>query len=185
MSNNSYIFPLAQKRHSTNQIAPKVPLKQVVVIAFLTIFMLESCDSSRIYEQNQEIDGAEWAEQESKEFVFSIDNTEFLYNVYINVRNKNEYAYNNLFLFIEMTAPDEKFFADTIEFTLADKSGRWTGTGIGNTWQNQFALLKGVKILIPGEYKVTIRHGMRQDTLNSISDVGLRVEKVGIRVEKE
>jgi gliding motility-associated lipoprotein GldH len=145
---------------------------------FLTSMLALSCDSKRIYEENNEIENAVWPKTKPIEFTFDIEDTEQLYNLNINIRNKNAYPYSNLFLMVEMTSPDDKYFADTLEFSLADKTGRWTGSGIGNLWLNQFPLVEGVKMLVPGTYSVKISHGMRDDSLKAISDVGIRVEKL-------
>ena len=65
---------------------------------------------------------------------------------------------------------------ETREFILADNTGKWTGKGIGNVWQNQLSLLENVKLLEQGEYRIKLKQGMRDDTLEAISDVGIRVE---------
>jgi gliding motility-associated lipoprotein GldH len=146
-------------------------------VLLIAIFAI-SCDRNRIYEQNTEMEQALWPKTRQVAFSFDIEDTELLYNLNINIRNKNDYPYSNIFLLVEMNSPDNKYFADTLEFDLADKSGRWTGSGIGNVWLNQFPLVKGVKMLVPGTYSVTISHGMRDDSLVAISDVGLRVERL-------
>ena len=139
--------------------------------------LLISCDGSRIYEVNKEIKNTSWDKALVQEFEFEINDTEIYYNVLINIRNKNDYPYSNLYLFIEMSSPEEKFFTDTLEFQLADQKGKWIGSGIGNIWQNQVKLLSDVKMLEEGNYKINISQGMRDENLIGISDVGVRVER--------
>ena len=150
----------------------------ISLFVFLIAITALSCDSNRIYEHNTEIENALWPKTKQVEFAFDIEDTEQLYNLTINIRNKNAYPYSNIYLLVEMTSPDEKYFTDTLEFSLADKTGRWKGSGIGNVWLNQFPLVKGVKMLVPGTYTVKIGHGMRDDSLVAISDVGIRLEKL-------
>lgn len=151
-------------------------LRIPLLLAVLSMAIL-SCDGKRVYEKNLELDKGEWPKDKALEFEFEIANTSELYNVLVNVRNGNDYPYSNLYLYIEMQSPDEKYYSDTLEFQMADNTGRWTGSGIGSNWINQFPLLQGVKILVPGQYKVIIKQGMREDTLRAISDVGIRIEK--------
>ena len=92
------------------------------------------------------------------------------------MRNTSNYAYRNLYLFIEMTSPSNKYFVDTVEVYLADSKGKWTGSGIGNVWQNQVPLLQNVKLKEIGKYSVNINQGMRHEVLDAINDVGIRVE---------
>ena len=152
-------------------------LNYISLILISSLFLLISCDGTRIYEVNKEINNADWEKDLVQEFDFEINDTELYYNVIINIRNKNNYAYSNLYLFIEMSSPLEKFFTDTLEFQLADQKGKWTGSGVGNLWQNQVSLLSNVKMLEQGNYKINISQGMRDKNLIGISDVGVRVEQ--------
>jgi len=137
-----------------------------------------SCDPNRLSDQNFEIENESWSKDQAITFDLQIEDTTLHYNIYVNIRNSSEYAYSNIYLFIEMTSPTNKFFKDTVEFKLADPSGKWIGSGIGNIWQNQIPLLQKVKLLEPGTYQIKIYQGMREDVLNAITDVGIRVEKV-------
>ena len=143
----------------------------------LVIVFFSACDKNRVYEENLEIEDASWNVNEGKEFNFLISDTTSYYNIVLNVRNTNDYPYQNLYLFVEMTSPSNKFFKDTVEVILADNQGKWRGNGIGNVWTNQFPLLQNVKLLESGEYKILVIHGMRHENLKAISDVGIRVEK--------
>jgi len=152
-------------------------LYNLFFLTTIIIFSLVSCDGNRIYEVNKPIENSTWHQELTKQFNIEITDTSLTYNVIINIRNKNDYPYNNLYLFIEMTSPMEKFFTDTLEFQMADKKGKWTGSGIGNFWQNQVKLLDNVKLLETGIYKINIGQGMRDENLIGISDVGVRVEQ--------
>lgn len=149
-----------------------------ITLVILTVFTISfsSCDQGRVLDENREIDKKGWGIGADEEFTFQITDTTSFYNFLINVRNGNAYPYRNLYLFVEMTSPSDKFFADTLEVELADAQGRWKGSGIGNVWMNQVPLIERVRLLESGEYKVRIAQGMRDDTLPSIKDVGLRVE---------
>ena len=146
------------------------------IVSFFIVFIV-ACDPDRIYEENLEVENSSWNINDRKEFTFPITDTNSLYNVYVNIRNTNDYAYQNLYLFIEMTSPSNKFFKDTVEVTLADSKGKWNGSGIGNIWTNQFPLLQEVRLLESGNYKIMVVQGMRHENLDAISDVGVRVEK--------
>ena len=153
---------------------PRVPI-HIIFISF--IVFISSCDPNRIYEENLEMENAAWNVNDAKKFTFQISDTISLYNLYLNVRNTNDYAYQNLYLFVEMTSPSNKFFKDTVEMTLADNQGKWKGSGVGNIWSNRFPLLQNVKLLESGEYTVIVVQGMRHENLEAISDVGIRIEK--------
>jgi gliding motility-associated lipoprotein GldH len=152
-------------------------INQIGVLLFTISLITTSCDSTRIYDEYAEIGEQGWAKDDAKNFEFNINDTTTFYNVIINVRNSSEYRYKNLYLFVEMTSPSNKFFIDTVEITLADNQGKWLGSGIGNIWQNRLNLIEKAKLLEAGTYRVKVSQGMRHDTLKSLSDVGIRVEK--------
>lgn len=147
-----------------------------IFVAIVATFFLH-CDSARIVDENVEILNSAWAIEDKKSFSFDISKLDTLYDVSVNLRHTSKYAYRNIYLFVEMTSPSEKYFVDTVEIMLSDPKGKWTGKGIGNIWQNQVKLLEGVKMLETGTYNVSVTQGMRHDTLFEITDVGIRVEK--------
>lgn len=49
--------------------------------------------------------------------------------MFLNVRNNNEYPYNNLFLIVSLNQPDGKVLVDTLEYQMANPDGTLMGTG--------------------------------------------------------
>ena len=150
-------------------------------IMVLAIFMTEACDDGRVFDDNISLSESGWDKDFKPSFAFDIGDTTALYNILINVRNESDYAYSNLYLFVKMTSPSAQYFMDTVEVKLADKGGRWLGSGIGNIWQVSSPLLKGVRLKERGEYRIEFTHGMRTDVLEDIRNIGVRVEHAGIR----
>ena len=66
---------------------------------------------------------------------------------------------------------------DTIEFILADQTGRWLGKGWGNLKENDILLKSNLTFPLSGDYSFLVQHAMRKDTLHGISNIGLRIEK--------
>lgn len=154
------------------------PLKSLKTILFLlTTLAFTSCDSNRVYEENKPIPEAMWSSKNKVAFEFEIPDTTVVHNVYINVRNASQYAFNNLYLFITTTYPDGKTSIDTVNCFLQDNSGKWLGNGVGDLWDNRLLFKPSVKFPKKGKYKIEYEQAMRPDPLPSITDVGLRVEK--------
>jgi gliding motility-associated lipoprotein GldH len=97
--------------------------------------------------------------------------------LFVNIRNLGTYPYSNIYLFLTIGAPDGKLLTDTVEFTLADPSGRWTGSGIGGLHDNQILYKSSVYFPRKGIYTFRIKQGMRDNVLPGIRDVGIRIEK--------
>jgi gliding motility-associated lipoprotein GldH len=107
-----------------------------------------------------------------------IEDTSALYNVYINIRNNKNYPYQNLWLFLENQNPDSSIVKDSVECYLADQRGKWLGSGMGSIIEMPILYQQQVKFNQKGMYQFRIVQGMRDDVLQGISDVGVRVEKL-------
>jgi len=153
-------------------------MKQINLVlgVLLGLILMSSCDSNRYFEQNQKLKNEKWFYQDAKTFSFDMMDTTSLFNFYVNVRNTNDYPYANLYIFIKSQFPDGEQARDTIELQLAELNGKWLGSGTGRYKYNQFILRKGMRFVQTGNYKFSIEHGMRKDTLYGISDIGIRLE---------
>ncbi len=154
----------------------KIRLQIILTILVLTGF--SSCDRNLIFEKYEPIPENGWHKDSLVVFNIAVTDTLQNHNLYINVRNDIEYKYSNLWLFIEINQPGEIGVADTLELTLADPKGKWLGEGFGGIKTQQIRYKSGVYFPVSGEYTINIQHGMRDEPLEGITDIGFRVEKV-------
>jgi gliding motility-associated lipoprotein GldH len=138
--------------------------------------MLVSCNDNNIYRQNKQIDIGGWDKDSTAQFVASVADTLGSFNIYINVRNTNDYPKENLFLFVKTISPQGNFIVDTVNFFLADDYGKWTGKKVSRIWDNKFLFRNNVRFANTGDYTFIIQHGMRYDILDGIGDVGIQIE---------
>lgn len=136
-----------------------------------------SCDPSRVFEENEEIEKMNWFADQPVTFLASIEDTTAPHNVYINVRNAGVYPFSNLFLFLNARFPNGQIVRDTLEITLATPDGKWLGDGLGDIWDNRFLLKSNVKFPQRGEYRFELYQAMRVNPLPGIMDAGIRIEK--------
>ncbi|KAA6318982.1 Gliding motility lipoprotein GldH, partial [termite gut metagenome] len=61
--------------------------------------------------------------------------------------------------------------------TLANDTGRWKGKGLGGLFQTFFNVNEYISQYPIGAYTVHVIHGMEDQTLTGINDVGIRIEK--------
>lgn len=150
-----------------------------LLIFLFTTCMLAACDGNRIFEENREINGETWKEEEVIVFETQITDTLQPCNLYINVRHASFFPFRNLFLFVETTLPDQEVVRDTVELALADEAGVWKGSGLGDLYDVQELWKKSVTFPLKGKYRFSIQQAMRMEALPLIMDVGLRIEKAG------
>ena len=118
-----------------------------------------------------------WSKDSIYTFDIPITETNRRYNVYVNIRNRGEYPYQNLWLYLSRTSPDKQVVSDTIECYLADKRGKWLGSGVGSVFDMPVLYEQNIQFKTSGVYHYKIVHGMRDNVLLGINDIGMRVEK--------
>jgi gliding motility-associated lipoprotein GldH len=150
------------------------PNKLYVIICIA--FTLFACGNLNVFEKNETIKGSEWLSNSIVRFEYAANDTALEKNILVNIRHTGLYKYNNIFLFITTIAPNGKTMVDTSEFTIADNSGKWLGSGIGDMFDTQLVFKKNVRFSQVGKYIFLIQHGMRDEKLKEVSDVGLRIE---------
>ncbi len=153
------------------------------VLGVLALLLLISCDSTTVFNKTEFLDG-HWGEKEVVEFKLPQLDSLKRYNLFLNVRNTNEYKYNNLFLIVSMNFPHGKTIVDTLEYRMAHSDGAWMGEGIGDIKDNKLWYKEGVRFVEDGIYSISLSHAMRKNgevegviKLDGISDVGVSVEE--------
>jgi len=148
---------------------------------FIITILAVSCTGNDVYFQYDSVNPKGWSKDSLYGFDIPITDTAALYNVYVNIRNRGEYPYQNLWLFLSKTTPDTIQSKDSIECYLADQRGKWLGKGLGTILEMPVLYQQNVRFKTAGIYHYKIVHGMRDSVLAGINDIGIRVEKVGSR----
>ncbi|NQU52606.1 MAG: gliding motility lipoprotein GldH [Bacteroidetes bacterium] len=149
---------------------------QISLLA-LVLILFSACDNNRVFEEYKEV--PQWGWEKDSLMVFEIPITDTLqnHNLYINVRNNVDYKYSNLWLFIKINQPGQIAVTDTFELALAFPNGKWLGDGFGGIKTQQVSYKSNVFFPVSGNYKIDVQHGMREELLEGITDIGFRVEK--------
>jgi len=148
------------------------------IVLLFSLGTIAGCDPGRIFDDYQTIKKGEWHRDSLVQFNFKIADTAATHNLYIGLRNRGDYSNQNIWLFVTVESPTGNRVADTVEYYLAEPSGKWLGKGIGDLYDCRFSYRDNVFFPDTGNYKVSIRQGMRYDVLKGINDVGFRVEKI-------
>jgi len=153
-------------------------MKNRFFLAILISLTFLSCNSNDVFLSYKTIPLKGWGKDSLLTFDVAIKDTNVTYNLYVNVRNRGEYPYQNLWFFLSKKTPDNVLSKDSIECYLADKRGKWLGTGIGSVLEMPVLYQQKVKFNKAGIYQYKIAHGMRDSVLIGLNDIGFRVEKV-------
>lgn len=147
-----------------------------------TVFLMTSCDSNQIFDQYQSVPN-QWHKDEAISFAMTPPDSTNYYNLFINIRNTNDYKFSNLFLIAEINFPHGKIIKDTLEYQMAKPNGELLGNGFTDVKENKLWYKEKVRFDELGEYQFSIQQAMRAngevdgvDNLTGITDIGLRIE---------
>lgn len=152
-------------------------MRAIIALIVPFVVLLASCDSNRFYEENREITGGVWDMNQRVSFDFEVPDTTTKYNLYFNVRNTDDYPFNNLYVFSHIEFPNGKKGADTIELPLTNPDGSWVGSGQGDVHDCQLIFRKDVRFPAAGKYHMEVEQAMRMEKLPGIRDFGIRIER--------
>jgi len=141
-------------------------------------FLLYSCeDTVTVMDTNIELNNRNWSYAQKVKVPVNIEAVDIPYNVYLNLRHTADYKYSNIFILIHTTDPKGKKKTERKEFKLALADGEWLGSGSGSMFSYQFKLKSNYKFPQKGNYIFELEQNMRDNPLNHVIDVGIRVEK--------
>lgn len=89
----------------------------------------------------------------------------------VGVTHTGAYPFSDLWLEVTSTSADGAARRDTVRLTLADRNGRWTGHGIGTSFQ--VADTVDPPVTHRSGSPLTVRHIMRRDTIPGVDRVGV------------
>jgi gliding motility-associated lipoprotein GldH len=158
-------------------------LNRIFVTLIFSSLLLVSCDSNRVYDVYKSLPN-QW--HKDSVVIFKINPPDSInpYNLFVNLRNNDDYKYNNLYLIVEMNFPHGKIIKDTLQYRMAKPNGELLGTGFTDVKENKLWYKEQVVFKETGEYTINIQHAMRENgkvngvvNLEGITDVGFRIEK--------
>ncbi len=144
----------------------------------LIVLILTSCDRNRLFEENKEIPNSVWNRNKILSFKIPVTDTLSINRIFINIRHNSLYEKSNIYLFINIIAPNGNKLRDTVNCILADDKGKWFGSGLGDIFSNQILYKNNVTFPHAGNYTFELEQAMRMDNLKNVEDIGIRIEKL-------
>lgn len=153
------------------------------IFLFAALLLFCSCDKKRVFDEYKEFDGT-WNKDSIVSFEFEQQDTVKLYNMFINIRNNNDYPFSNLYLIVEMQEPGTDVTqVDTLEYQMAEADGTLLGEGMTDIKESKLWYKEKQRFLTPGKYKVNIQQAVREagqvpgvQELEGVMEVGFRIE---------
>ena len=152
------------------------------ILFILILSSLFSCDKTRVFDDYKSV-GTAWNRDSIVKFDLPKLDPIKKYNVFVNLRNNDNYPFNNIFLLVSVENPDGLTKVDTLEYAMANPDGTLLGDGFSDTKESKLFYKENLNFDKKGKYKIRIQQAIRQTgktvgvkELDGISEVGLRIE---------
>ncbi len=149
-------------------------MKKAIYLTIISLLLL-GCQQGVVFTEFKSLPSKGW--QADSVVVFSPSMTDSVaeYSLYIALRHTDRYAYQNLWMFVDIRQDSVLLRRDTIEAILANERGGWIGNGISK-YTMSLPYLEHVQVH-EGAYEVVVQQGMREEALRGLTDIGLEIIK--------
>jgi gliding motility-associated lipoprotein GldH len=151
--------------------------RTLAALLLTSLMLICSCTSNIVYTGSESMKDNIWILQNVPSFDILISDTINSNNVLFTLRTGSSYPFRNIYLFVTTTSPDGQSLTDTLQYNLADEKGNWFGKGFGDIHELDLKYKSNVYFPVKGNYRFSIRHGMRIEDLEGVYDFGIRIEK--------
>lgn len=153
----------------------------ILPLSFLVscFLVISSCTTIDVFEKNVAIPKQAWSSQFKPVISFEIKDTVSLYNIYLVIRHTDAYRYKNIWVNIEAQPPGGAKNSQSLELQLATDSKGWLGKGMDDIFEHRILITPAQRpeALKKGIYHFRIANIMREDPLEHVMNVGIRIEK--------
>jgi gliding motility-associated lipoprotein GldH len=171
-----------KSRYTTEKLQGKMRLlykmtlpMRLFLFLVACIFYLISCTNLDLYEKNVTIPKFKWHSSYQPEFDFTITDTTSFYQLFFVIRHNEKYSFNNIWFNLYYQPPGDTMHKALTEVRLATNDG-WLGSGMDDIYEHREKLADTLR-LKAGNYHFKLEHMMREDPLQNVMSVGLRLEK--------
>jgi gliding motility-associated lipoprotein GldH len=147
----------------------------MVLLVFLA---LSSCTSRKVFSEYHKFSNFTWNRFELITFDVPIEDEESLYEIAVAVRHIPQFPYGNLDINMTINSPDGEMRSGDFSLKLKDKNGKWLGDGMGDLYDIEIPVHKGMKFSGKGLSRIEIENKMDKYEIRGIMEVGLVVRKV-------
>ncbi len=151
-----------------------------ILTAILLTCLMASCSRTNLFEKNVSLPGGKWPMEVKPAITFEITDTTADYKVFFVIRHTEAYGYNNIFVRIGSSAAgDTAKVTKVFDLPLASQN-KWLASGMDDIFEHRILLYsQPVRFRKTGTYTFTLEQLMRENPLEHVMNVGLRVEKMG------
>ena len=152
-------------------------LLRLALVTLLASTLLPCCTTIDLYEKSVTIPRHAWENRFRPSFDFEIKDTTVPYKLFLILRHNEKYNYNNIYVNVYVKGPGQDS-AQKIQqnLVLATNEKGWLASGMDDIYDHRIPL-GPEQSLKAGNYNFIVEQIMRENPLNNVLNVGLRIEK--------
>jgi gliding motility-associated lipoprotein GldH len=152
-------------------------LKRTLLFLLTTCLFFTACTTVDVFEKNVTIPNHEWSSSFKPEITFEIKDTVARYNIFAVIRHTDAYRYKNIWMNVYTKFPGDSLKKQQLDLRLATDDKGWLGSGMDDIYEHRIIITDEPKFLKAGTYHFSLENIMREDPLEYVMNVGIRVEK--------
>jgi gliding motility-associated lipoprotein GldH len=157
---------------------PSANIQLASVLLALCTGLFFACTPIDLYEKTASIPGHKWQSSFKPSFTFHITDTAAAYQLFLTLRHTDRYNYKNIYVNIRAQLPGmDSFLTVRKDLPLATDDKGWLGSGMDDIYEHRIPLTAATVFRKPGDYTYVVEQIMREDPLEHVLNVGIRLEK--------
>lgn len=141
------------------------------------ILVVLACGEQHFYHEQHQLRDEGWSYTDTLIYQVDIADTVSRYDIMLDIEHLESYSYQNVYIKIITTFPDQNTVSQVLPIDFADHTGIWYGDCKGKSCQVRVVLQEKALFEDIGLHTFTICQHMRVDPVKHISNVSLLLDK--------
>lgn len=151
-------------------------MKRLISFLFTGILFLTACSDSTVYREYVTMKNINWERMNILEFDVPVVNGDQL-DFYLSLRHHTDFPYDKLYVNITFYSPGGEMRSRDYDFNLKDENGKWLADGMGELWDIELPIRKGMPFYQEGNCRVRVENKYSKYDTPGIIEVGLIVKR--------
>jgi gliding motility-associated lipoprotein GldH len=147
----------------------------LLLLLGLLFSSLSSC--STLYDETRTLDNRTWQQGQPLSFEFEIEDTEQLYDLFLEIKHGTDYPYQNMYCLVKTTMPDGNHREEQASLEFANAKGYWLGDCDEETCTRSIPFIIKTQFPTAGKYTIALQQHSRPEQLAPIEYVRLYIDK--------
>lgn len=149
----------------------------IVIGCLVLIGAVSSCNKHEHLAQIDPDNGC-WNLLDTVSLAVEITDTTLPWDLTFPLEFTDDYPYSNLYVQLGTFTPTGEYGKATYRFRLMDEMGNWDGEYSGSKIRFNASVGPGIKFNQLGQYRLVLRHFMRDDVLCGVSSAAIALDRI-------